>query len=179
MKFKKGLIFIIIILILSIGIYYFALFLCKVEVKCKNCPKVSESRGNSIQNKLFIDDYDFDKDTINLKKWNQKIIIDSIWIEKKWIINSDNCFSKKIEQQKGYNLIINFKDNTEEFLFNFRTENKLDNENSSGIGLNRKVFRFNSIPKELKILIEERNPIETIGWQKSIITDTITIKAKQ
>lgn len=35
-------------------------------------------------------------------------------------------------------------------------------------------MRFEYLPEILKIVVEERNPDENVGWQKSIVTDTIT-----
>lgn len=127
---------------------------------------------------FYIGNYKSETKIIELKNYNEKIKIENVWAENTWIRNTDDCLCPKFEKVKGYNVIIQFKKpNKDDFNFSLKpiTEDK-NGESSLGIGLDRKEMRFENLPKILKIVVEERNPTENVGWQKAIITDTITFK---
>ena len=50
---------------------------------------------------------------------------------------------------------------------------------SFGLSDNRKEMRFKHLPNEIQIIVEERNPLEDIGWQKSIVTDPLFLSLKK
>lgn len=167
--------------ILGIIIYYVSDFLCRVEVKCKNCPKTSRTVSESKKTGFFIGNYEAKTKVIELKNYDEKIMLENIWAEFTWIKNTDNCLCPKFEKVKGYNVIIQFeKPNKDDFNFSLKpiTEDK-KGESSLGISQDRKEMRFENLPEILKIVVEERNPNENIGWQKSIITDTITFTLRK
>jgi hypothetical protein len=169
------------LIILGIILYYVSDFLCRVEVKCKNCPKTSRNIIESKKTGFYIGNYESKTKVIELKNYQEKITLENIWAESTWIKNTDNCLCPKFEKINGYNVIIQFKNpNKDDFNFSLKpiTEDK-KGEYSLGIGLDRKEMRFENLPEILKIVVEERNPKKSVGWQKGIITDTITFKLRK
>jgi len=175
---KKIILGIVITLILGFLTYKIADFLCKVEVKCKNCPETSLNKENSKRNGFFIADYKNYEKTFELKNHSEKINITDIWIEKQWFYNSDNCLCTKVETNEKFNVIVEFqKSNSDTFLFGLTpiVNNRLD-ETNGGIGETKKTMRFDYFPTELNLILSEKNPKENIGWKKGIVTDTLKIK---
>ena len=178
---KRSTILIFSLLILGIIIYYVSDFLCRVEVKCKNCPKTSLSISESKKTGFYIGNYESKTKVIELKNYDEKIKIENVWVENTWIKNTDNCLCPKFEKVKGYNVILQFnKPNKSDFNFSLKpiTKDK-EGEFSLGIGQDRKEMRFENLPNKLKIVVEERNPAEGVGWTKSIVTDTIVLNLKK
>ena len=173
---KRVTIIILSLLILGIIIYYVSDLLCQVEVKCKNCPKISRTISESKKTGFFIGNYESQTKVIELENYSEKIRLENVWAENTWIQITDNCLCPKFEKAKGYNVILLFnKPNKSDFNFSLKpiTEDK-KGESSLGISQDRKEMRFEYLPEILKIVVEERNPDENVGWQKSIVTDTIT-----
>ena len=168
------------LLIIGIIIFYVSDFLCKVEVKCKNCPKISDDIKTFKSRGFYIGTYDTETKFIELKNYNEKINITKVWAEKSWIKNTDDCLCPKFEKIEGYNIIIEFNSTKKDFIFSLMpiTEDKLG-KTSFGINENRKEMRFENLPKLLKIAVEEKNPDESFGWKKRIISDTIILKLKK
>ncbi|KIC00122.1 hypothetical protein [Flavobacterium sp. KMS] len=162
------------LLIIVIAYNYVTDFLCKCEIKCKNCPKTSENIKFSKESGFYIGNYKPTLDTIKLKNYNEKIIITNVWIEQSWLINTDDCKSPKREKIEGYNVILEFKKTNKDFIFNLMplTEDKFG-KRSFGLNENKKEMHFENLPNKLEIIVTERNPNENIGWTKSIITDTL------
>lgn len=178
---KKIIKIILILLIIGIGIFYVSNYLCEIEVKCKNCPKVSQDINESKKNGFYIGNYESETKVIELKNYNEKIIIENVWAENRWIQNTDNCLCPKFEKIKGFNVILVFnKPNKGDFNFSLTpiTEDK-SGECSLGISQNRKEMHFENLPNNLKLIVKERNPDENGGWQKSIVTDTIVLNLKK
>ena len=161
-------------------IFYILNFLCQAEVKCKNCPKISEDIKSSKINGFYIGDYESDTEIIKLKNYDEEIELKNVWAENSWIRNTDNCLCPKIEKTNGYNIVIEFNQTKEDFTFTLTpiTDDKLG-KTSFGIGENKKKMRFENLPNKLEIIVEERNPAKGVGWKKSIVTDTIILNLKK
>ena len=161
-------------------IFYISNLLCQAEVKCKNCPKISEDIKASKINGFYIGTYESDTKIIKLKNYDEKIGLKNIWAENSWILNTDNCLCSKIEKTNGYNIVLEFNRRNKDFTFTLTpiTEDRLGKA-SFGIGESKKEMRFENLPNKLEIIVEERNPAEGIGWKKSIVTDTIILKQKK
>lgn len=171
----KKIIGIILGLLIIVIIYnYVSDFLCQCEVKCKNCPKTSENIKESKESGFYIGNYKPTIDKIRLKYFNEEISITNVWVEKSWFINTDNCTSPKFQKTEGYNVVLEFNKTKKDFIFDLMplTQDKFG-ESSYGIEDNKKEMRFVNLPKKLKIIVMEKNPDQNIGWQKSIVTDTI------
>jgi hypothetical protein len=177
---KKILGIILVLIIIVMAYYYISNFLCECGVKCKNCPETSESIEASKQSGFYIGNYMTSLDTIRLKNFNEKIIITNVWVEKSWFINSDDCSSPKLQKTNGYNIVLEFNKTNKGFIFDLMPiTNDRFGKNSYGINENKKEMRFEKLPNKFKIIMEERNPDENIGWTKSIITDTIVLNLKK
>jgi hypothetical protein len=177
---KKIIAIIVGLIIIGIAYYYVDDYLCKCEIKCKNCPEISESSKFSKEAGLYVGNYISNPELIHLKYNNEKIIITNVWFEKSWLINTDNCSSQKIEKTEGYNVVLEFKKTSEEFIFDLMPiTDDVFGENSYGTGDNRKEMRFKNLPENLKIVVSEKNPDKNIGWKESIVTDTIFLSLKK
>jgi len=168
------------ILIIGIVYHYVTDFLCKCEIKCKNCPQTSENINFSKEARFFYGNYEWNPKIIQLKHYNERIRITNVWIENSWLINTDDCSSQKLEKTEGYNVVLEFKKTNDEFIFDLMplTEDKFGEE-SYGITENKKEMRFKNLPTKLKIIVSEKNPDENIGWKKAIVTDTIYLDLKK
>jgi hypothetical protein len=173
---KKTIGIILGVLIIAIAYNYISDFLCQCEVKCKNCPKTSENIKTSKESGFYIANYESTSKTIRLKNYKEEINITNVWVEKSWLINTDDCKSPKLEKTEGYNVVLEFNKTNKDFIFDLMpvTEDKFG-ANSYGINENKKEMRFENLPKKLKIIVQERNPNKEIGWKKSIVTDTIVL----
>ena len=101
---------IILFSIITIALGYLALdFLCKVEVKCKNCSIYSSSIDNSKKNYLFVATYKPLIDKVKLTYHDDTVEFVTGWAENSWHVNSDICLLKKKEKEEGSNLTIEFK----------------------------------------------------------------------
>ncbi|WP_291286538.1 hypothetical protein [Flavobacterium sp.] len=161
--------------------YYGTLFLCQASDKCKNCDQTSISEKESKANKFYAGYYTCDVSKFNLKYNTEKIEIGNIWIEKVWRYNTDDCFSNdyntKVVNNHGYNIVIDFKKSTDEFLFDFiPLINNIKDNTNGGIEDRRKTLRYRKLPKEMKFIVVERNPDMNFGWTNEIVSDTLTLK---
>jgi hypothetical protein len=169
--------------LLGLAYYYGTLFLCAVSVKCKNCDQTSSSEKESKENKFYYGSYNCNVSQFNLKYNTEKIEIKNIWIEKVWHYNTDNCFgddyNKKVISNNGYNIVMDFKKSTNEFLFAFiPLIDNIQDKTNNGIENSRVTLRYTKLPKELKLIVVERNPDMNFGWTKEIASDTLTLKLK-
>lgn len=74
----------------------------------------------------------------------------------------------------GYYLTILFKkENKNDFQFEFKI---LGNQFTNGITDSSQEVHLNELKNEIKVLIEQKNPDTSLGWQKPIITDTLIFK---
>lgn len=173
----------IILTLLGAIYYYGTIFICEISVKCKDCDQTSKSEKESKENKFYYGYYTCDISEFNLKYNTEKIEIGNIWIEKVWRYNTDDCFSDdyntKVVNNHGYNIVIDFKKSTDEFLFNFIPMiNNIEDNQNGGINDNRKTLRYTKLPKEIKLIVVERNPDMNFGWTKEIISGTLILKLK-
>ena len=134
----------------------------------------SDNIGESKINKLYIVSYIPNK--ISFKLIDGSVVkIDTAWAESMWIYDKND---KPIVPDSivGFNFILpfskqNFSDNMN-FRFDFAN---LDTLNGQGYGIEESKWEFN--PKALKdtirILIQQRNPDTTLGWERPIINDTL------
>jgi len=170
------------LIVLFIIIFGFAgfYFLCKVEVKCKNCDQTSKSVEESKQNGFYLKEYNVDKSSFNLKYNDENVKIQKVWCEKAWHYNTENCFSTNynnpVLSKNSYNIIIEFTKSTDHFLFNFQPmiNDIVDNQNG-GIEQNRKTLRYEDLPKQFKLIVKEKNPEMNVGWQQAIVSDTLNL----
>lgn len=179
-KMKKIIGLILVVAILVFAYRYVSNFLCECEVKCKNCATTSPNLQFSKESGFYIGTYTPSSDTIQLKNYNEQIVISAVWAEKSWFRNTDDCESPKLEKTEGYNVVIEFSKTKKEFIFDLMplTTDKLGIK-SYGINETKKEMQFANLPNEIKIIVEERNPDDTIGWTKSVVTDTIVLSRKR
>lgn len=168
---------ILLLVLIVIAYHYVSNFLCECEVKCKNCRKTSPNIEFSKKSHFFAGIYTASSDTIQLKNYKEKIIITNVWAEKSWFKNTNDCKNPKLETTDGYNVVLEFSKTNNDFIFNLMplTTDKYG-KYSNGINENKKEMRFVNLPDEIKIIVEERNPDDNIGWTNKIATDTIVLK---
>ncbi|KYH04553.1 hypothetical protein A1704_17900 [Chryseobacterium cucumeris] len=74
----------------------------------------------------------------------------------------------------SYPLEIIFKYDYRDYFIDFPFELRLStDENSSEIGNGRKIIYLDKLSDTVKVVLEQKNPDENIGWTKPIITDTL------
>lgn len=178
---KKIYIFLLVVILATILVVSAFSFLCKIGVKCENCNQTSSNIDESKINGFYYKKYAFDKSLVNFKYSKNNFQITNVWCEKVWHYNTDNCFNSKynspVDSKNGYNIIVEFKTSTDEFLFSLTPliNDSLIN-NQGGIERARKTMRFNYLPKQFKLIVDEKNPDLNIGWTQKITSDTLTFK---
>ncbi len=174
---KRPLKIILILFLIALMVYAASVSLCKLEEKCKNCDQTSTSITESKKNNFFLNDYDIDKSIFKLKYYSGAIKINRIWAERTWKYpDCDKIFNSKLKPGERYNIIVEFSKPSDLFLFSLTPiiNGKVDLTNG-GIEEKRKTMRFDKLPTELKLILEEKNPDKNIGWQKGIISDTLAL----
>ncbi len=155
-------------------IFFVSCNLCKIGIKCYNCIRASDNIINSKKDGFLLGNYlPLQKVFIN-NVWNENVIFDTAWVEQGWFYQSDKCSSNKIKANNNYYFHVNFKkDKIGKFLFNLSllSNNK---EIKSGIGENEITFNVAPLTDTLKVIIQMKNPIDSIGWKQPIqAKDTI------
>jgi hypothetical protein len=146
---------IILVSIITIVFSYLILdFLCKIGVKCKNCPTYSPSIEDSKKDNFFTAIYKPLTHKVKLINHNDTIEFITGWAENSWIVNSDICFLKRKKKIEGYNLTIEFKKYPSD-TFNFTLEGY---GVGYGMGLTSKTVAINKLYDTLTFHILEKNP---------------------
>jgi hypothetical protein len=156
------------ILFLLIG--GFALnYLCELGVKCKECPRASLSKEESVDKGFYVAQYKPLESEHNLRFHDERVTFEEIWIENGWVVNSDICLWKTVEKTKEFNATIEFKKNRENS-YNFDLEGY---GSGWGMGQNRKRVTILSLPDTLIVYMVEKSPRQGVGWQEKMNSDTI------
>ncbi len=133
--------------------------------------------GNSLTkkeaqlNKLYVTNYSSNKDTIELLD-NRKVIIGESWAEKQWTYHNGK---PKIAHSFGYSLHLEFIGENEDFVFQFDIPDGENKVFTRSLSDNECVLHPKHLFSEIKVILEEKNPIDTVGWRIPIITDTIIL----
>ena len=100
---------------------------------------------------------------------------DSAWTEYKWVEHSNFIGSTLEKSGYGFNIAFKIKSvTTASFIYDLQ----FISDSIGGIGGYNPLTKQHegflyTFPDTLKVLVEEKNPTDTIGWIKPIITDTI------
>lgn len=152
--------------------------MCRLSVKCKNCPETSLNKQESKRMGHYITRYRTDKKKIKLKNYDCEVKIDSVWGEYMYRVNTDFClFSRVIKDTSLYAVSIEFTSINDTFLFDFLPiiAGVID-ERQGGITNNKKELTWlENMPDTIKLIVEEKNPNEGIGWRDPIQTDTVIL----
>lgn len=152
------------------------------KTSVKNVHNFSDSKYTSKKNNFYILDYVPTEKVIKLKYWPVTIILDTAWTEHQWFEEA-NFFSSTLQKADNgtYNMGLKIKsESTEDFVYSF----DIIPEGVGSIGGNNPMTKQHEgvlykFSDTLKIIVQEKNPIDSIGWTKHIITDTIMyIKCK-
>lgn len=166
--------------ILIIILLFVFSFLHKVGVK--NVHNFSDSKYTSIKNGFYITDYVPTKKVIKLKFWPVTVVLDSAWTEHQWVEEA-NFLNSTLEKAGNGTYNIGFKiksESTQDFVYAL----DIFPNDIGGIGGNNPMTKQHEgflykFPDTLKIIVKEKNPVDSIGWIKHIVTDTITyVKCK-
>ena len=179
---KKNIVISVIILgILTVGIYFVMNILCEIGVKCKNCTQTSISVENSKKNGFYLMKYTPLNSKINLKYHDEEITFSNAWVESQWFYNSEDCLNTRLEKRDGYNIIFEFeKSNKGTFLFSISPVlNGVIDKTNGGILETKKEIRLNQITDTLWLQIHEKNPNEGVGWQKELNGELIGFVKKK
>jgi hypothetical protein len=154
-------------------------FLCQLSVKCKNCPETSIDKIASVKGGYYITNYKVGKKNIRLKKHDYTIRIDSVWGEHMHRDNTNICLlSKSIIDSSLYAVVIEFsKPVSDTFIFSFEPiiDNEID-ERQGGMQNNKKILTMlKKMPDTIKLILQEKSPVDSIGWRSPLNTDTITL----
>ena len=155
-------------------------FLHKAGVK--NVHNFSDSKYTSKKNNFYIRDYVPTEKVIKLKYWPATIVLDTAWTEYQWVEEANFLSSTLRKADNGaYNIGFKIKsESTEDFVYSL----DIIPESVGSIGGNNPLTKQHegvlyTFPDTLKIIVQEKNPVDSIGWTKHIVTDTITyIKLK-
>ncbi|WP_281323927.1 hypothetical protein [Flavobacterium sp. IMCC34518] len=168
------------LLIILITYNFVSHFISQPRIKHRTFGETSENIKTSKQSGFYIGNYITSFDTIRLKNYNEKIIITNVWVEKSWFTNTYDYPSPKLEKTDGYNIVLEFNTTNKDFIFDLMpVTNDRFGKDSYGIFENKKEMRFEKLPSKLKIIVEERNPDKSIGWEKKVTTDTIVLNLKK
>ena len=145
------------------------------RVSIKNIHNFSDSKQTSKQNGFFVADYFPTKTVLKLKNWPVTVTLDSAWTEHQWTEVPGFLNSTLEKSLGGYNIAFKIKNcSTEDFVYSL--DIYPDNIGTIG-GYNPMTKQHEgfiySHKDTLTILVQEKNPIDSIGWQKHLTTDTI------
>lgn len=133
-------------------------------------------------NGFWMMDYAPTKNVIKLKFWPLKIALDSAWVECQWIEEA-NFLGSSLEKKNNGRFNIGFKiksEATTDFVYSLDIIPDRLGSISAFNPLTKQhegvLFQF---PDTLKIIVQEKNSVDSISWIKHIATDTlIYVKCK-
>ena len=165
-------------LMLSLLLFVFS-FLHKAGVK--NVHNFSDSKATSKLNGFYITDYVPTKKIIKLKHWPVTVILDSAWVECKWFEEANFLNSTLEKSENGnYNAAFKIKSiSTDDFVFALDLPDNIGNTGGYNPTTKQHEGTLYDLPDTLKVTVSEKNPVDSIGWIKHLVTDTILyIKCK-
>jgi hypothetical protein len=135
-------------------------FLCKVGVKCKNCPTHSASIEESKKDSFFAATYKPLTEKVKLTYHDDTVEFVTGWAENSWRVNSDICLLKNKEKKEGFNLTIEFR-KYPSGIFNFQLV-------GWSMGQSSTTTTITHLYDTLTFQIVEKNPDTLIGWRKEL-----------
>jgi len=141
----------------------------------------SRSRAASIEDGSYVYTYFPLKTDFALRNHDLTIKFDTAWVQHSWYEKSVGYFFVKKDLKKSLTTIFPFKksaDNT--FLFSLKSYNGNNFEKyAGGIEENRYENSYERIGDTIMLLIIEKDPIDSIGWQNYTNGDTVIfVRAK-
>ena len=161
----------IIVLLIALAIVIASEMLCRIEIKCPYCTKVSDTIHSSMQSGFYRVRYEAMNPTINLLQHPYTVTFENAWAEQAWHINSNLCLLSKSQGIEGkYSIVLPFiKDYENDFAFSLTPIiNGSECKTCGGIEYNRKVFTMTYLPDTLNVQVYERDSIKGIGWKNKI-----------
>ena len=142
----------------------------------------SKSRSESVADGSYVCAYFPLKSKFSLHNHNATIKLDTAWVQYSWHEKSLCLIFVKKEKENSLIIIFPFK-NSEPNTFLFTLKSILGNKQekySNGISEDRYENHYYFIEDTIRLKVNEKSPVDTIGWKEQIDGDTlIFVRTKQ